>query len=530
MLIEVLNKNFRKIDIVRKYTFAQYTEFFRGIGTFSILARIVDENMYLLSAEQMYVMFDNRIVGIITSKKKDSDSENEKVISIQGKLIQNIFTKRVIFGTINYSGKTYKGIETIIKQEIINPTDEKRKINMSIKYDQPERLAEITTKINKQMTGGYVWDNVSEMLEQDKLGLFLYPVVKPFHEYEGKQTNISEWKLVISPGTDRTKYNNYNNTAVIFSQSLSNISRTEYETNTENFYSMTYIAGEGEASDRKWYEVYQDGEEEKTGFDRYEMWTDARDIQSEQPDGEDLTENEYQELIRVRANEKLSTAQKEEIYNSTISERTSLYVYGEHYSLGDWVTVMDDELGITVDAQVTSVTVSAQGARDIYDIEFSYGKTKKDLSETLQNIKAVSETNTTNIRYLENEIKKAGTGGGGGGTTTVSVQVASTTTLEPGQNATVTNSGTDTNVKLNFGIPKGQQGQTGPQGLPGTPGAAGPKGDKGDAGPQGEPGERTLWAFEGDEEGNLYLVYSDDEDPPQFEVDENNNIYYVLGT
>ena len=54
-----------------------------------------------------------------------------------------------------------------------------------------------------------------------------------------------------------------------------------------------------------------------------------------------------------------------------------------------------------------------------------------------------------------------GEGGGGGGAT---VNVGDTTTLPAGSNATVTNSGTETDVVLDFGIPRGADGATGADG------------------------------------------------------------------
>lgn len=50
------------------------------------------------------------------------------------------------------------------------------------------------------------------------------------------------------------------------------------------------------------------------------------------------------------------------------------------------------------------------------------------------------------------------------------INVGSVTTLEPGQEATVQNTGTETNAVLAFGIPKGETGATGPQGPQGAPG------------------------------------------------------------
>jgi hypothetical protein len=80
---------------------------------------------------------------------------------------------------------------------------------------------------------------------------------------------------------------------------------------------------------------------------------------------------------------------------------------------------------------------------------------------------------------------------------TVSVNVGETLTGEPGTNASVTNSGNETNVILNFTIPRGKTGPQGPQGEPGADGKTGPQGPQGKPGadgktgpqgPQGEPG------------------------------------------
>lgn len=50
------------------------------------------------------------------------------------------------------------------------------------------------------------------------------------------------------------------------------------------------------------------------------------------------------------------------------------------------------------------------------------------------------------------------------------IAIGTVTTLEPEQEATVQNTGTETNAVLSFGIPKGETGATGPQGPQGTPG------------------------------------------------------------
>ena len=64
-----------------------------------------------------------------------------------------------------------------------------------------------------------------------------------------------------------------------------------------------------------------------------------------------------------------------------------------------------------------------------------------------------------------------------------SIEVGTVTTGSPGSSAQVTNVGTDTDVVLNFTIPKGDKGdkgEPGEQGPQGIPGPQGPKGEDGD--------------------------------------------------
>ena len=154
------------------------------------------------------------------------------------------------------------------------------------------------------------------------------------------------------------------------------------------------------------------------------------------------------------------------------------------------------------------------------------------------------------------------------------IEIGEVTTGDAGTKAQVKNSGSKKNAKLDFTIPKGDkgdigpqgpqgpqgitgatgetgpqgpqgiQGPQGPQGIQGPQGATGetgpqgPQGIQGPQGPQGEKGERGdsglivtgngLFTLVGDEDGNLWAYYEDGTSEPQFETDENGNIYYVI--
>ena len=99
-MIDVFDKNLRKINTIRKYTFAQYVDKFRDVGTFKITAQLVDENLYLLQDSQFYVLFDGVVFGRVDKVLKDSDSEYDKTIEITGQLAPVFFTQRVKYKTI----------------------------------------------------------------------------------------------------------------------------------------------------------------------------------------------------------------------------------------------------------------------------------------------------------------------------------------------------------------------------------------------------------------------------------------------
>ena len=68
------------------------------------------------------------------------------------------------------------------------------------------------------------------------------------------------------------------------------------------------------------------------------------------------------------------------------------------------------------------------------------------------------------------------------------INVGTTTTGAPGTNASVVNSGTSTDVILDFTIPRGATGPTGLTGATGPTGPTGPTGATGATGPTGATG------------------------------------------
>lgn len=379
-VITVFNKYFERIDILRKYTFMQYTDKFNGVGEFKINAILCDENLYLLDKNEVFfVAFDRAMMGRIDKVVKDSDSEFERTIEITGRMIKYKLQTSVVYKQQIYSGRTAEVVKQLVKNNMcVGSVGDKRYINFEFNIPS-DRLSEMTQINNGQWTGGSVYDAVQPLLQQDKMGFDILPVITERYELgvQAPITNIQKWYFNIRFGEDRTKNNQSGNKPIEFSHSLSNLTRSTYEKDMKDYFNVTYVAGEGEGNDRTWIEVYQDGikgtddEWDAVGWLRDELFVDARDLQKT-TGNKSYTDAEYKEMLTQRGKEKL----KEHIvfvsYDSTVTNENEKYKYGRDFYNGDFVTVVDNELGITVDAQITEVTKSREGSREILDITFGY--------------------------------------------------------------------------------------------------------------------------------------------------------------
>lgn len=423
-MLWIFNENLRRVGLLRQYEMAQWSNKFRDIGTFSINARYVDENLFLLDKTKTYYVLlymsndktksDNwntlhNVFGKIekVSKENDEDADYPSTIKIEGRLMPFLFSKRVIAGTFDYKNMELIAYVTDLITRCFEKNTE-RYIDMNISYQKDNKVYE-DTLITKQITGGQLWEEMSDYFEQYKLGIVIAPKINKtfelssvYGEHLSGLSNVEGFEVLIKTGVDRTRGSGLN--TVIFSKSLSNIKRASYSYNSESDMNVAYVAGEGEGAERKWYEIQKDSENKKSAWSREELWIDARDIQSEGEDDTTLTDEEYNKLIEQRAYEKFQENAVMDEYSATVNEHNQRYVYMRDYDLGDWVTIQDRDLGIEIDAQIVEVTTTLQNNETINDITFEYGKANKTEIKDIRTMSASVEEISNNIKYIDKKI------------------------------------------------------------------------------------------------------------------------------
>lgn len=423
-MLWIFNENLRRVGSLRKYEMAQWNNKFRDIGTFSINARYVDENLFLLDKTKTYYVLLymsndktksdswntlHNVFGKIekVSKENDEDADYPSTIKVEGRLMPILFSKRVIAGTFDYKNMELIAYVTDLITRCFEKNTE-RYVDMNVSCQKDNKVYE-DTFITKQITGGQLWEELSDYFEQYKLGIVIAPKIdktfelsSEYGEHLSGLSNVAGFEVQIKTGVDRTRGNGLN--TVIFSKSLSNIKRASYSYNSESDMNVAYIAGEGEGAERKWYEIQKDSENKKSAWNREELWIDARDIQSEGEDDTTLTDEEYDKLIEQRAYEKFQENAIMDEYSATVNEHNQRYVYMRDYDLGDWVTIQDRDLSIEIDAQIVEVTTTLQNNETINDITFEYGKANKIEIKDIRTISASVEEISNNVKYIDKKI------------------------------------------------------------------------------------------------------------------------------
>ena len=359
MILDVFNKNFERIDTIHKFSYAQYNKSLNSSGSFELRLGLVDEAKLLIS-EAQFILFELTVCGKITYVPPEIDEKTGKQeLIVKGNLVNCLIEQRCIPKTINYSDSTVNVVYSLVNNNCVNPTDPNRRMPLRLNNTRPSDSSSITS----QVTGGSVKEAVEKLLDVQNMGYEIIPVLT--------STSLSGFEFKVLKGADRSIGNAQGNTPVVFSQDLKNIYTSSYTRNSNDARTTAYVAGEGEGTDRK---VIISGGASISGLDRVELYVDARDLQSTDENGNTLTTTQYTEALQNRGMEQLAEHQIAESYESTVNPISSTSKYGQDYTLGDWVTVRDTRIGISIVAQVTSISSTSQGEQDILDVTFGHYK------------------------------------------------------------------------------------------------------------------------------------------------------------
>ena len=337
MEMYVLNKSFEKIALIDAYESLLWTDRYNKPGEFEIYTPVADFALQYPVADNYLQIKESEHTMVIEDTTIESNVETGNHIKITGRSLESILDRRIVWAQTDISGNLQNGIKRLLNENIINPTIADRRIPNFIfeDSDDPE-ITKLT--MENQYTGDNLLDIIQTLCETNEIG------------YRILLNDEGNFVFKLYKGIDRS-YRQETLPFVVFKPSFENIINSNYAELNSEAKTITLVAGEGEGASRK-TRVVGTG----SGLLRKELYTDARDIQS---DG--LTTAQYNAKLDQRGTEKLKENKIKKTFDGEC-ETTRMYVYKRDFDMGDCVQVAN-EYGMESPTRVVEYiwSSSAQG-------------------------------------------------------------------------------------------------------------------------------------------------------------------------
>ena len=320
MELLVLNTAFESIALLDSYESLIWTDRYNEYGDFEIYFPMDKKLLDYLKPDNYLWLNESEHTMIIEDIRINSDVEDGDHLIVTGRSIESILDRRVIYWQRITTGSLQEQIESIIYENIINPSDADRKIdNFTFKSSTDSKVTSL--KIDTQFTGDDLYSVVKSVCKENNIG---FKVVL---------TSNNKFEFSLYAGADRS-YDQDTNPYVVFSPNYENIINSNFYSSKSNFKNVSLIGGEREGSNRRMAKVGSG-----TGLERREIFTDARDISSTTESGE-MNESDYVAQLEKRGSQDLSEHTETTAFEGEV-EATKLFKYGEDFFIGDIIQIAD---------------------------------------------------------------------------------------------------------------------------------------------------------------------------------------------
>lgn len=338
MEVWILNDEFENVYLIDSFESIIWNEGYIGYGDFELYMPMNEDvleittfirNQRLNELDTYVWKSDSDQVMIVEAIEMSTEIENGAGVLLSGRSLESILDRRIVWRQTRITGNFQNGVERLINENVINPSISDRKIpNFVFEKSTDKRITDLT--IDKQFTGDNLYESIVTICEPIDLG------------FRVRLTDQNKLSFGLYMGLDRS-YDQTENPYVIFSPKFDNLVGSNLLENVKEFRTITLVSGEDEGHERRTTTVGYG-----VGMKRRELFTDARDIQSEiyTEDGEveQVPDAEYFANLTQRGTEKLSEYKFIKTFEGEIETKIS-FKYRDDFFRGDIVQV-ETEYGV----------------------------------------------------------------------------------------------------------------------------------------------------------------------------------------
>ena len=323
------DKNLNMLGIVDYFISLRWRRKYFEAGEFEIVLPVNDYMMQFISTDVIVMRNNYTEAGIIETIEFSDNGINEEV-TISGRFLSALLSRRIVKSKINFSGNTIEGMNTIVNAMTPLTTQwETETVTMSSPH------------IDFQVTYKNVYEYLCKLAEYSNIGIRVVPNV------DSKVYMFEVWK-----GLDRTSEQSENE-EYSFSDDNYNIEQGKLIMSKKTKANYVLVGGAGEDSSRVLVTV-DDG---ATGFDRYEIFSDQKSLSNK-----DLSDSAYREKLKSVGEGKLSDGTFQLEVTALVQQD-----YKTKWNLGDIVNIKKEKWGVYTTYRIIEVEETIEdGKKTIY--------------------------------------------------------------------------------------------------------------------------------------------------------------------
>lgn len=355
--VAVRNANLETIGMIDTAKSIIWHKKYFGTGDFEIYAQATAKHCDLLQRGCYITRINDDEVGIVERIEIKQNAQDGLMIIASGRFAKCLLDRRLIY---NLSGKTNKA--TILRGNVESAARALVANNATAcAFNAARNMSILQLGAHSGSTKKIVDDHGYATQKQVSHSNLLSYTDALLHEYGmGAKITISadETKLqyLCFEGIDRSMNNSSGIDSIIFSAEFDNLIDSDYLSDEANVRNMALIGGEGEGLDR----FYSSIEGSQSGIERREIFIDAQSISQKYEDDNNqeqtYTDAEYKAMLDSRGKLQLAQMIQVDAFSGTINTSFGNWLLNRDYSLGDIVTMQNNQIGIYANVRITETT------------------------------------------------------------------------------------------------------------------------------------------------------------------------------
>lgn len=344
----ILDEKYETTAVLDTFASFIWTVRYNKYGEFEIYMPVdTPYFQYLLDGKYLMCRGSDRYM-IMESFSIDVDStENTRSLTITGRSLESILDRRIIWKSTILSGNLQNGIKKLLNENVISPSDSRRKIpGFVFKTSTDPAITSLT--LEAQYFGENLYDVISSICEDKGIGFRVLPLGEGGFEFE------------LYCGVDRS-YAQDTLPWVVFSSEYENLLNSNYFRSETMVKTAVLVKGQNDI-----YVAATDSSGGGSGLKRKEIFTESSGgeptitydyVDEEGNTVHETIENpEYRNQLREFGEETLSEYTTEESFEGEI-EAIRQFIYDRDFSIGDIVQIVN-EYGMEAVARITEVVRS----------------------------------------------------------------------------------------------------------------------------------------------------------------------------